>query len=58
MPTMDLNEAKKVLDDAKMRLGLLQFLWQFTTDANNKIPRPCPPMNDNHVSEELKRILS
>lgn len=52
------EKAQQFLDDVEMRRGLMEFLWQFTEDAQDKTPRPLSLMGDEQVKRELKRILS
>ena len=57
-----IREGKKailLLDDARMRHGLMKILWQFREDAQDDHPLPFPPnMDDEQIKEELRRILS
>lgn len=52
-----LRRAKQSYNDAKIRRGLFEFLWQFHPDAKGENPRPCPELQDSQIYAELQRIL-
>ena len=55
---LDRWEVERELRDRKMRRKLLEFLQDGTQMWTPGVPkRPDPMMDDEQVSEELKRIL-
>lgn len=51
------QEARRLLNDARMRRGLMEFLWQFRKEDKGVTPQPFPMMDDEQIKGELKRIL-
>ena len=57
---MNEKQARKVLLDAAMRKGLMSVLWACRMEAQAKycvVPQPMPPMDDDQIKKELKRII-
>lgn len=51
------QKARRLINDARMRRGLAEFLWQFREEDKGVTPQPFPMMGDDQIKDELKRIL-
>jgi len=51
------QEARRLLNDARMRRGLMEFLWQFREEDKGVTSQPFPMIGDDQIKDELRRIL-